>query len=252
MSENLRAFEQQPSAEPSGWGRIRLPLFTARLVYGLIAFNVLIFLVDMLQSRIWLFMGGIIPDLIIQRAEYWRVLTAGFLHFDLTHLVFNMWGLYILGKEAETLYGSARFGLGYLTAIVSSSVLMTAFQPMRSLGAGASGGLLGIAGLLMVYFYWYRNWLDTRAALLSLGRMVFINLALGLLPGISLWGHLGGFLGGLVAGLLLYPRYKWPLWSATGGTNLTIQSLTSQQWAYLTALWLAFPVLLMAIIMVRG
>lgn len=216
------------------------------------ALNVLLFLGDMAQGGVWLFMGGIIPDFIIHRAEYWRILTTGFLHFDLTHLLFNMWGLYVLGKEAETLYGSVRFGLGYFTAIVSASVLMTAFQSMRSIGAGASGGLMGVAGLLIVYFYQYRNWLDTRAALWSLGRMVFINLAIGLLPGISLWGHLGGFLGGLVAGLLLSPRYELPLWNATGETNLTIQPLTSQQRAYLAALWLAFPVLLMAIIMVRG
>lgn len=252
MDENFQAFEQPPSFGPSRWVRVSLPLSTVRLVYGLVAFNVLIFLADMLQGHVWLFMGGIVPDLIIRRAEYWRIVTAGFLHFDLTHLVFNMWALYVLGENAETLYGSVRFGFGYLIAVVSSSVFMMAFQPLQSIGAGASGGVLGIAGLLMVYFYRYRNWLDTRAALWRLGRMVFINLAIGFLPGISLWGHLGGFLGGLVAGLLLSPRYELPLWNATGETNLTIQPLTLQQRAYLAALWLAFPVLLMAIIMVRG
>lgn len=230
---------------------VMLPLSPVRVTYVFIAINVLIFVADAVTQKALLLWGAIIPEYIVLYGQYWRMVTAGFLHFDLTHIIFNMWALYVLGSDVERLYGGARFSLGYGISIVAASLLMSALQPLMSIGAGASGGVMGIAGLLIVYFYRYRTQLHARQEFHSLIRMVGINLAIGLLPGISLWGHLGGFLGGVAAGLLLCPRYTFTQNLEGTGIEMRIQPLSGQQWALLGALLALFPALLEMLVLFR-
>ncbi len=244
--EDEAVAETQPGAPGMAWGTI--PLFPVRVTYGLIVINVLVFLLDLLSGHFLLWMGGIIPPSVVE-GEYWRLLTAGFLHFSLQHIAFNMWALYVLGHDLEKLYGWRRFLGGYLVSLLAGSLMIAGLQDMNSISAGASGAIMGMAGMLIVYLYRYRLMWNTRFTLNSLVRMVAINLAIGLLPGVSLWGHLGGVLGGLAAGLLLCPGYEW---NEERPMSVRIRDLTFQQIAYLGALGFAMLSLTFLISMLRG
>ncbi len=133
----------------------------------------------------------------IEFGEWWRIVTSGFLHFNLLHIGFNMYALWIFGQTLEKGVGAVRFALIYTAGLLGGSlaVLLFAFNQET---LGASGAVLGLAGgLAGVLMTRGINIFQT-----SLGAIFAINLALPILfPGISFWGHAGGILGGFVAGL---------------------------------------------------
>jgi len=205
-------YEEPPQPMPPQ--TLRLPLAPVRALYPLIAINILAFIPYLgtlfNQDAVWRFiltMGGLIPVAVLDYHQLWRLVTAGFLHLDILHIGFNMYALNILGKNAEALFGTRRFLSGYLLSLLSSSILVTAFAGRETLTIGASGAIMGIVGLLLAYSYRYRDAPAVHAMFSSLVQMTLLNLGIGLLPGISLWGHLGGLLGGIAAGWALCPRY---------------------------------------------
>ncbi len=195
---------------------LTLPLTRPRWTYILIGANVFIWLVEL-----GLF-GGNLSDAVLNfgmkinarvaAGEYWRLLTAMFLHDAPLplHLLFNMYALYILGPQIEATYTSARFLLIYLLSGLAGSVLSYALGPALVPSVGASGAIFGLLGALIVYSYRYRDNLRFgRQQLINALTVALINFVLGLsLRGrIDNWAHLGGFVGGLVTGALLAPDY---------------------------------------------
>lgn len=142
------------------------------------------------------------PVIGIATGEYWRLLTAMFLHYGLVHLLVNMWALWVLGRYLEQALGPIRFLTLYLIAGLGGSVAAYMFQP-QSLTAGASGAIFGLFATLFVINR--RLGLDNRGVIF----LIVINLSMVLfVPRISLVGHLGGLIiGGLVAfGFAYAPR----------------------------------------------
>jgi membrane associated rhomboid family serine protease len=138
----------------------------------------------------------------VATGEYWRLLTAMFLHFGVVHLLLNMWALWILGQYLERALGPARFLALYLIAGLGGSVAAYVFQPF-ALTAGASGAIFGLFAALFVVNR--RLGRDNRAVIF----LIVANLSMVLfIPNISLVGHVGGLLtGGLVAlGFAYAPR----------------------------------------------
>lgn len=196
-------------AEASPQPRLEFALSRIWVVYVLMGLNVLIFVLDQLGDRILLVFGALVPVLVLSYGQWWRILTAGFLHFDLAHIAFNMLALYNLGRSLERFWGTWRFVLVYGLALLGSSACVTLFQALEVPGAGASGALMGIVGAQVIFFWRYRNALaGGRVYLRQLLSMAAVNIGIGFLPGISLWGHLGGFIVGGLAGLALLPRYE--------------------------------------------
>ena len=211
--------ELYPPTSPSPQ-RLRLPSFpgsrrsaTARrpgamATYVLIGFNVLVFLADYALGRAVTAYGALVPRLVLQYGQWWRLIAAAFLHANIIHISLNLYALYGLGRLTERFFGLKRFLIIYGLALLGSGVLVTLFSPMNTPSVGASGAIMGVLGALVVYFWFYRDLLvGGRGFLGQLARMALINIGIGLLPGISLWGHLGGFVTGAVAGFLLVPRY---------------------------------------------
>ncbi len=141
-------------------------------------------------------------------AEPWRYVTSAFLHattgfFGLTHLLFNMYALFLLGPYLEHLFGRARFAALYLLSAVGGSVafqLLTpdydAFGPVKA--AGASGAVFGLFGVILV------AQLKTRTPMQSILGLLAINLVLGfVVPGIAWQAHLGGLATGAAAAAVL-------------------------------------------------
>jgi rhomboid protease GluP len=155
-----------------------------------------------------LFVLGWKDNLLISQGQYWRLLTAIFLHGGIFHLFMNAFSLFVLGPDTERIYGTGRFVAIYFVAGLSGSMLSYAFSPSPSVGA--SGAIFGLIGALAVFFYTANHILGDfgRSQLQGLIAILVINLVFGFsTPGIDNLGHIGGLLGGAVAGWLLVPRY---------------------------------------------
>ena len=192
---------------------------------GLIAINVIVFLymnfsgADFVRDIINKFCcSGVIPfdwsnlrqggQDIFQSGEYYRFITANFLHADILHLFMNMMGLYYLGQVAEYMMGKRNFVIIYFICAIGSTLLSALmniwtdpFTIQRLIGA--SGAILGIAGCLVgIAIYrkinniYYGMQINYQPLIMILG----LNVVIGLVPGISFMGHLSGILTGLAAG----------------------------------------------------
>jgi rhomboid protease GluP len=147
---------------------------------------------------------------LVSEGEYWRLITANFLHWGVTHLLFNCWSLYAVGAQVESLYGWRRFVAIYVLTGISGA--FASYLLLNGLSAGASTAIFGLVGTLGAYYVKHRHALggSGRAALQGIGLSIVVNLVVTFSPGsnIDFWGHFGGFLGGIVLGWFLAPRYE--------------------------------------------
>jgi membrane associated rhomboid family serine protease len=140
---------------------------------------------------------------LVQLGEWWRLITAAFLHIGPVHLVMNMLALLLFGSELERQLGRARFLGVYLVAVLGGSTAIQLFGYPDGYVAGASTAIYGLLGALGVLLLAQRQ--DIRGLLTLLAINVFISF----LPGVSLLGHLGGLVAGaLAAGVLLATRRR--------------------------------------------
>lgn len=179
-----------------------------RLSYILIGINALIFIIETSKGdprRISTAMkfGAVAPSN-LDRGEYWRLLTAMFVHFGVSHLICNLYALYVLGPAAEFILGPARFLLVYFAAGIMGNLLTWFYDKKKgknTVSAGASGAIMGLLGVFFVLALipQMRGVLDVRGILLS----VALNLFTGLFVKQINWvAHLGGFAtGALLAAL---------------------------------------------------
>jgi membrane associated rhomboid family serine protease len=129
----------------------------------------------------------------VAHGEWWRLVTAAFLHYGPFHLAINMYSLYFAGSILEQVIGRMRFLLLYVGSGIAGSAGALVLSP-NGITVGASGAIFGILGGLFV--------LERRGVLQSGGQiagLIVLNLAFTLLvPGISVGGHVGGLIGGVV------------------------------------------------------
>lgn len=229
---------------------LRLPRFPVKATYVLIGLNILVFLADLLSGNMIKLYGALMPQLVISYGQWWRVLTSGFLHASLTHLIFNLYAFYGLGSLMERFFSTQRLSIIYVLALLGSGVLVTLFSGFNTLTLGASGAIMGVLGGMLVFYWTYRDQLVSGQSYLSrLGRTALINIGIGLLPGISWWGHLGGFLAGALAGLAMMPRYTQPNWM-TG--QLDLKPLDRRAWLISIAIGIGEALLLILALVIRG
>ena len=147
---------------------------------------------------------GALPDSGQIHHEYWRLITAGFLHYDLRHLVLNTLLLLLIGPLVERRAGVAWLFLVFLTASVASFLAILVkhqLWPSPGVSLGASGGVFGLLGAALVLVFRVRS--DDLRLRICLA-MVFVGgLAYSFLPGISMIGHIAGMLVGAAIALLI-------------------------------------------------
>ena len=175
----------------------------------------------------------------LRRGEYWRLLSAAFLHGSAFHLLLNMVVLFDLGRFCEPLLSSWKFLTAYVASALGSSLASAGYgwltgNPFRT-SVGASGALAGMVGLLLVHSIRQRD-TDMRDGLL---RWILMLLALSfIMPGIiDHAGHAGGFITGAVFGMSAptymtsraASRWRWPAYAA--GTMVLI-ALGFSAWSY--------------------
>ncbi|MGZ4163495.1 MAG: rhomboid family intramembrane serine protease, partial [Tumebacillaceae bacterium] len=165
-------------------------------VYTIIAINVLVWLLVQMSPDQILSAGVLIAEQ-IRAGEYWRLMTAVFLHYQASHIGFNMVTLYSFGSIAERIFGTTRFWFVYLLAGLSGSLLSFALNDNPSLGA--SGAIFGLFGALVAF-----GQLNRRVFSKTIGPSVYglliINLVLGfVMPQVDYWAHIGGLIGGYLS-----------------------------------------------------
>lgn len=132
--------------------------------------------------------------------EYWRLITAGFLHAGFFHLLFNMFALWVLGGLLEPAIGRLRFGLIYFVSLLAGSFGALLLSPNEPT-VGASGAIFGLMGAAVMVM---RN-RGVNPMESGLGFWIGLNLLITFtIPNISIGGHLGGLIGGALAAVFLF------------------------------------------------
>lgn len=173
----------------------------------LVAVNVIVFLITVAQGSGLntpggkLFYDWALYGPAVHNGDWWRLITAAFLHAGLIHIAFNMLALWWLGAPVEMVLGRARFiGLYFVSGLAGSAGALVANPNAITVGAsGAIFGLLG-AGLIL-------EWQATGSLAGNYLTLILINLAISFaVPGISIGGHVGGLIGG-IACTLAFSRF---------------------------------------------
>lgn len=119
--------------------------------------------------------GANYPPLLGQAQQWWRLLTAGFLHIGLTHLILNCLMLYYLGQQVETILGKWRFLSIFLISVIWGNLLSACISP-HTIAAGASTGIFGLLGTFIFLGAERHNQLLLRQLAKQYSWLVVINL----------------------------------------------------------------------------
>ena len=211
----------RPNSRERGWNILATPG-----TYILLAINIAVFG--------WMVLHGVSPTdpttgqlvhygatnaYLVLSGQWWRLLTATFVHVGLLHIATNMWCLWNLGLLGEPLLGPVGLIAVYLITGVAGNLLSLLFNVFQrdgvSVGAGASGAVFGIAGILIVLLSNKKLPIPAfeRSRLRrSVIQFAVLNLIIGLganftsIVRIDNKAHIGGFLSGLALGVPLLPR----------------------------------------------
>ena len=183
-----------------------LSLYGPFMTFTLIGINVGVYLLQLVMgaglsaNRGWIYEHGVLVSSAVDssgqlvgvsQGEWWRLLTATFLHYGLLHLGMNMLVLWFIGPALEEYFGHWRYLLVYVVSGLAGSAGALIWSP-DALTVGASGAIWGIMGAALV--------LEARRIWVFGGQamgLVVVNLAITfLIPGISIGGHIGGLVGG--------------------------------------------------------
>ncbi|TDI39432.1 MAG: rhomboid family intramembrane serine protease [Acidobacteria bacterium] len=153
-------------------------------------------------------------NLAVAAGEWWRIFTPILLHASITHILFNMWALWVLGPQIERGVGTWPFvSLFLASAGVGGAFAFYLGDPL-DVAVGASGAIFGLFGVWLSWAMHRRNTMQGRAMLRQIGVLLLINAAIPfLVPNISWQAHLGGLIAGFAIG---------EIWSRLRGSNIEV------------------------------
>jgi rhomboid protease GluP len=166
----------------------------------------------------------------LRAGQWWRLVTAGFLHGGILHIGMNSWVLFDLGAQVEEVYGAARMWVIYFVGTVCGFYLSALGG--NTLSVGASAGLMGLIGAMIAFGVHNRAGIGGQIRTMYIRWAVYI-LVLGLLPGMRTdnYAHIGGLAGGFAvaylagmsrrAGSPVEQVWRVAAWGAIGLTGLS-------------------------------
>ncbi|KAG0568173.1 hypothetical protein KC19_6G000200 [Ceratodon purpureus] len=170
--------------------------------------NLLVFGAQIASQGQLLLLGAKVNSL-IDKGQWWRLVTPSLLHANIMHLLVNCYSLNSVGPTVESLGGGKRFLAVYAVSALTSSGL--SYTLCTAPSVGASGAIFGLVGALAVFLARHKTlMIGGDRSLAQVGRVIAINLGFGLLSsGIDNWGHVGGLLGGAALAWLLGPAFSF-------------------------------------------
>lgn len=183
---------------------------------GIIALNIIIAVVVFLggdtNNAVYMIdRGALYAPAIVENGEYWRFLSAAFLHFGFMHLLHNMFMFACIGPYLEKAMGHVRFLLLYLLSALAGTMLSFASMRLETgegagVSAGASGAIFGVMGGL--FWVVIRNkgkyeGMTFRGFVIMIVLCLYYGIATA---GVDNWAHIGGILMGFLSAIILYRK----------------------------------------------
>jgi rhomboid protease GluP len=211
---------------------VNVVIWAAGFVYGQVGLG--ISGVPATGEQLALFPGMKVNELVYE-GQWWRLLSSQYVHLGLMHIVFNGYGLYVLGPILEKAYGPKRFFVLYLASGTIGSIASFLFTEGAS--GGASGAIYGLVGALIVFGWKYREELPeriSRSFTTQLLPWVVFSLAIGFLEFLPMdnAAHIGGMIGGgvIVAMMASVVKGERSRWTDVLVTVLMVVGLAALAW----------------------
>lgn len=186
---------------------------TTPLTYSLIAVNVIVYAITVAQagdpmnntSGSALARSWTLNSLLVADGGVFRLIGSGFVHYGPIHLLVNMFALYLIGRDVELVLGRARYLAVYFLSLLGGSASVMVLENPLTLTVGASGAVFGLLGAQAVILLRLKR--SPVPVLVVIAVNIFISVSI---PGISLWGHMGGLVAGAAAtaGLVFLPNRR--------------------------------------------
>ncbi len=222
------------------------------VTYVVLGFTILVFILQNLSTMqfkvdyLLNILAKINPAIIA--GEFWRLVTPVFVHAGIIHVGFNMYALWILGRQIETLFGHERFILVYFLGAFGGNTL--SFALSKNPSVGASTAIFALIGAQAVFIIKNRKFFgqNARQMLSQIGYILVLNFIISVVPGsaIDLWGHLGGFLAGTVFSVLGAPLLKFS--NEQGKVMLVDDSHRSDRYVAFLMVFVAFALIVFMVI----
>ncbi len=221
-----RAVEQRTPGQILG-GLIPHARFTTIII---LLINTALYLAEYLNPQSGIQEAGQSVPAFMMDGQWWRLITAGFLHGNLPHILMNSWVLFDLGAEVEMFYGTSRMIVFYFISTITG-FFASSHIAGGHVSVGSSAGIYGLIGAMLAFGFTDRTALGMQVKSLYT-RWVVYGLALSILGPyfgfpVDFWAHVGGFSGGFIAGWLAStPRarmmWKEPLLRALAGICIAL------------------------------
>jgi len=190
-----------------------------KITYSLIIINILVYLISSFASkdivdmdmRALVDMGALFGPYTVLESQWWRLFSAMFLHGGITHLLMNMFSLYLIGRTAENYFDMKSYISIYLFSGLIGGLVSLYVHPV-SVGVGASGAIFGVFGALAGFFLAHREKIasHTKAFMKDFVIIMGINLIIGFsIESVDVSAHIGGLLIGFIGGFMLSKNSKW-------------------------------------------
>jgi membrane associated rhomboid family serine protease len=181
----------------------------AKVTKALVAINVAVYVAELVTgggvdgTGSTIYLHGVLFGPLVEQGDWWRLLTAAFLHYGPVHLILNMVGLYWFGSLLEERIGAGRYLMLYLVSgLAGSAGALLWSNGFLTQTVGASGAIFGILGAGLVLER-QRDYVFGGSALgVIIAGLVFTLVpAFGSSGNISVGGHIGGLVGGILCAL---------------------------------------------------
>ncbi|MBZ5633149.1 MAG: rhomboid family intramembrane serine protease [Acidobacteriia bacterium] len=173
--------------------------------------------------------GAKYAPFIFYRGEWWRLITAAFLHGGLLHILMNSWVLFDLGPQVNQAFGTPRFLSIYFVSSVTGFLASLYWSPAVSIGASA--GLCGLIGAMIAFGTRERSAFGSALRRQYVQWMIYLLIFGLVIPNVDNSAHLGGLAGGFVVAYLAgtpgFSEAKENFWRLAAGL-----SLAATGWAF--------------------
>ncbi len=205
ITADINRKNKEEADKTNGVFKMKVPYVT----YTLIAINILVFMMQ------WIMINPNITNTycvwnegVIRYHEYYRLVTGMFLHADIMHIAFNMYALYIIGRQLESYIGRTRFLIVYIVSGIFGSMLSVALHVDSFAAVGASGAIFGLMGALLCFGKHYKVYLGSLIHSQIIPVLVFNLLLSFMISNIDAFGHIGGLIGGYLTMMAVGVKYK--------------------------------------------